>query len=43
MNLLNGEKMKLLLSEAGQCIIIGIILLLIIFGFKEILDVMTGG
>lgn len=35
--------MKLLLSEAGQCIIIGIIFLLIIAGFQEILSVVTGG
>lgn len=35
--------MKLLLSEAGQCIVIGIIFLLIIAGFQEILNVVTGG
>lgn len=35
--------MKLLLSEAGQCIIIGIVFLLIIAGFQEILIEVTGG
>lgn len=35
--------MKLLLSEAGQCIIIGIVFLLIIAGFHEILTEVTGG
>lgn len=34
--------MKLLLSEAGQCIITGIIFLLIIAGFQEILTAVTG-
>ncbi len=35
--------MKFLLSETGQCIIFGVVFLLIIAGFKEILVVLTGG
>lgn len=35
--------MKFLLSEAGQCIIFGILLLLVIGGFNDILKVITGG
>lgn len=35
--------MKLLLSEVGQCVIIGIIILLIISGFEDVLYLVTGG
>ncbi len=35
--------MKYLLSESGQCIIFGILFLLIIAGFSDILKVVTGG
>lgn len=34
--------MKYLLSELGQCIIIGIFFLLIVAGFYHVLDVVTG-
>lgn len=35
--------MKLLLSEAGQCIVSGIVMIAIIAGFAEILMTVTGG
>lgn len=35
--------MKILLSEAGQCIVVGIFFLLIIAGFQEILTIVTNG
>lgn len=35
--------MKILLSEAGQCIVFGVLLLAVIVGFSEILETVTGG
>ena len=34
--------MKILLSEAGQCIIYGVLVVIIITGFYEILEKVTG-
>lgn len=37
------KNMKVLLSEAGQCIVSGIIMIAIIAGFAEMLRTVTGG
>lgn len=35
--------MKFFLSEVGQCIVFGILLLILIMGFNDILEIVTGG
>ncbi len=35
--------MKLLLSEAGQCIVFGVMFLILIYCFGDILHSVTGG
>lgn len=35
--------MKVLLSDTGQCIVLGMIFLFITMGFGTILDIVTGG
>ena len=37
-----GEQVKILLSEAGQCIIYGVLFVIIITGFYQILEKITG-
>lgn len=34
--------MKFLLSEAGMCIVFGIVMLVIVLGYMEILEKVTG-